>query len=336
MPGLIRTAICAYSQWQNWDWRTLAPEYDAIIIDVASQPALPVIRAANPRARLYLYADAASARSGAWPLDYDKIPPEWTFGAKRVAFKSYAGDFLLDHAQRNLAETWAINVIDRARGFDGVFLDDVCPLGWLIDLPGPTALGGAAGWIDRVGQFLAIVDHILSTADLKTIANFGSSDVRQEPWKTWLENLDGHFDENWIIGEGNNVDQPFPPADADNQIASLQASAGPTIVQVACEDAALANYAIGCYLIAMTPDSYLAFRGKGSYQAAPPLPDLPVYQGLGKPVRDGLRALVSTGGGVWVRLFEQGAVYVNTSLSPASFKAGAPTIAPRSAMVLLR
>lgn len=172
------------------------------------------LKAANPKIQTFVYKDLSSTRGyacsdgvddSALPtgVGYCSADPKWFLldqDGKRFEYDGYEGHWQMDVGNTDYQNAWADNVIaSSAKVFDGVFMDNalfacdtyhegVCPASYPTD----------ESMRDAYRSMLANTRQKFVDAGLKTIANLSNARLYDGAWDSYVEYLDGGFDEWWL------------------------------------------------------------------------------------------------------------------------------------------
>jgi len=186
-------------------------------------------KAANPKIRTFVYKDLSSTRSYACDngVDNTDLPtgvgyceaadnhPEWFLldsNGKRFEYSGYEGHWQMDVGNTDYQNAWADNVIASSRNvFDGVFMDNalfacdtyhdgVCPAAYPTD----------EAMRDAYRSMLANTRQKFVDAGLQTVANMSNARLHEGAWDSYVEYLDGGFDEWWLTFGDNDLLSEYP------------------------------------------------------------------------------------------------------------------------------
>ncbi|RDI27870.1 putative glycosyl hydrolase-like family 15 (GHL15) protein [Lentzea flaviverrucosa] len=171
-------------------------------------------KAANPKIQTFVYKDLSSTRSYACSngvddsdlptgVGYCEADPSWFLrdsAGNRLEYGGYEGHWQMDVGNTAYQNAWADNVVaSSAEVFDGVLMDNalfacdtyhdgVCPAAY------PTDESMRAAYLSMLaGTRQKFVD-----AGLKTVANMSNARLHEGAWDSYVEHLDGGFDEWWL------------------------------------------------------------------------------------------------------------------------------------------
>ncbi|MET9228039.1 putative glycoside hydrolase [Lentzea sp. NPDC003310] len=172
------------------------------------------LKKANPEIQTFVYKDLSSTRDYACSggvddadlptgVGYCEADPSWFLrdaAGNRFSYDGYAGHWQMDVGNPAYQEAWADNVVaSSAKVFDGVFMDNAlfacdtyhpgtCPAAY------PTDEAMRAAYLSMLaGTRQRFVD-----AGLKTVANLSNARLHDGAWDSYVEHLDGGFDEWWL------------------------------------------------------------------------------------------------------------------------------------------
>ncbi|MEU3650358.1 putative glycoside hydrolase [Lentzea sp. NPDC034063] len=172
------------------------------------------LKKANPEIQTFVYKDLSSTRSYACSggrddadlptgVGYCAADPSWFLvdsGGKRLEYGGYAGHWQMDVGNAGYQNAWADNVVaSSAKVFDGVLMDNalfacdtyhdgVCPAAYPTD----------ESMREAYRSMLANTRQKFVDAGLKTVANMSNARLHDGAWDSYVEHLDGGFDEWWL------------------------------------------------------------------------------------------------------------------------------------------
>ena len=201
--------------------------------DLAAQ-----LRAANPKIQIFVYKDLSSTRSYACQngvddtglatgVGYCAADPSWFLlgpDGQRFEYSGYEGHWQMDVGNTDYQNAWADNVIASSKAFDGVFMDNalfacdtyhegVCPAAYPTD----------EAMRDAYRSMLANTRQKFVDAGLKTVANLSNARLHDGAWDSYVEYLDGGFDEWWLTFGDNDLLSEYPQG-WSRQIAEITAN----------------------------------------------------------------------------------------------------------------
>lgn len=181
------------------------------------------LKAVNPKIQTFVYKDLSSTRSYACSNGADDadLPtgvgyceasnnhPEWFLqgpNGQRFEYDGYEGHWQMDVGNTDYQNAWADEVIASSKAFDGVFMDNalfacdtyhegVCPSKYPTD----------ESMRDAYRSMLANTRQKFVDANLKTIANLSNARLYDGAWDSYVEYLDGGFDEWWLTFGDNDL-----------------------------------------------------------------------------------------------------------------------------------
>ncbi|MFI6101580.1 putative glycoside hydrolase [Lentzea sp. NPDC051213] len=229
------------------------------------------LKTANPKIQLYVYKDLSSTRSyacqngaddrdlptGVGYCDASKNHSEWFLfdqNGQRFEYEGYDGHWQMDVGNTGYQNAWADNVIASSKAFDGVFMDNalfacdtyhegVCPANYRTDDSMRAAYR----------SMLANTRQKFVDAGLKTVANLSNARLYDGAWDTYVEHLDGGFDEWWLTFSDQDLLSEYPQGWSRQvaQIAANEAKGKITWVQPHHSGAEQPfRYAFASYLLA--------------------------------------------------------------------------------------
>jgi hypothetical protein len=195
---------------------------------------------ANPKIQTFVYKDLSSTRSYACSdgVDDSDLPTgvgyceasdkhaEWFLldpDGQRFEYSGYDGHWQMDVGNIEYQDAWADNVIASSKAFDGVFMDNalfacdtyhdgVCPAKYRTD----------EAMRDAYRSMLANTRQKFVDAGLKTVANLSNARLYDGAWDTYVEHLDGGFDEWWLTFGDEDLLSEYPQG-WSRQIAQIAA-----------------------------------------------------------------------------------------------------------------
>lgn len=196
-------------------------------------------KAANPKIQTFVYKDLSSTRSyactdgaddSALPtgVGYCAADPSWFLldrNGERFSYDGYEGHWQMDVGNTDYQNAWADNVIASSKGsFDGVFMDNalfacdtyhegVCPAAYPTD----------ESMRDAYRSMLANTRQKFVDAGLKTVANMSNARLHEGAWDSYVEYLDGGFDEWWLTFNDNDLLSEYPEG-WSRQVAEITAN----------------------------------------------------------------------------------------------------------------
>lgn len=226
--------------------------YRYIIMHASEWARVPALHAANPSVKLIAYEDMSF--STAWNCHSgvdDPYPasgigycatsaahPDWFLtdtGGSRLQSAWYSGDWFMDVGSAAYQNAWASTVIStlRAKGFDGVMLDDANSdpsghLGGRTLAKYPTI----ASYRDATSSFLQNVCGQVHAAGFLALPNVDGSAAR-DVRSRWAGSCDGTVKEYWVKW-GTSTNLQKTGADWANELAQIDDAdaAGKIIVPI--------------------------------------------------------------------------------------------------------
>jgi hypothetical protein len=196
------------------------------------------LKAANPKIQTYVYKDLSSTRSYACQngvddadlpagVGYCEADPEWFLtgpDGQRFEYDGYDGHWQMDVGNTDYQNAWADNVIASSKAFDGVFMDNalfacdtyhdgVCPAAYPTD----------EAMREAYRSMFANTRQKFVDAGLKTVANMSNARLHEGAWDTYVEHLDGGFDEWWLTFNDNDLLSEYPEG-WSRQVAEIAAN----------------------------------------------------------------------------------------------------------------
>lgn len=322
------------SFWVHWNTvlKKGASNVPGILDAVASQRSyvllntwdhwmVPELKRRNPNIKCFVYKDLSSTRS------YDNNPaidqpcgvryadaPDYWFakdaGGNRIQYSGYAGHWQMDVGNSEYQNAWAHNVREclNKYGFDGVIMDNAL---WTRNQYGtPVAKYSTdAGFQAAYRTFLFTIRNLLH--DKLMLANLSNARLVDGRWKSYMEFLDGAWDEWWLVFNDNDLiseyDQGFTRI--LDEVAQNEVAGKITLVQPHFTSRKAFLYAWASYLLVNGSKAAIAEISQTDGYGLP-TPWHPEYEwNLGEPL--GPRKAVATN--VYTRHFTNGVVVVNAN-----------------------
>ncbi|MDX3656037.1 putative glycoside hydrolase [Streptomyces sp. ID05-26A] len=178
------------------------------------------LKKANPKIQVFVYKDLSSTRSYACSkgvddadlptgVGYCEADPSWFLrdsAGDRFEYSGYEGHWQMDVGNPAYQNAWADNVVaSSAKVFDGVLMDNalfacdtyhqgVCPAQYPTD----------ESMREAYRSLFANTRQKFVDAGLKTVANMSNARLHDGAWDSYVEHLDGGFDEWWLtFGDGD-------------------------------------------------------------------------------------------------------------------------------------
>lgn len=195
-------------------------------------------KAANPKIQTFVYKDLSSTRSYACSngvddsdlptgVGYCSADPEWFLlgpDGQRFEYDGYGGHWQMDVGNTEYQNAWADNVIASSKAFDGVFMDNalfacdtyhdgVCPAAYRTDTE----------MREAYRSMLANTRQKFVDAGLKTVANLSNARLHDGAWDSYVEHLDGGFDEWWLTFGDHDLLSEYPQG-WSRQVAQITAN----------------------------------------------------------------------------------------------------------------
>lgn len=326
------------SYWINWNnaltkgAANVASTLDAVakqrafvLLNTWDSWMLPELKRRNPAIQCFVYKDLSSTRSyDSGPADlqpcgvrYLDAPSSWfltDIDGKRIQYSGYEGHWLMDVGNPNYQHAWADNVLLSVAkyGFDGVLMDNAL---WFRDAYGTPPAKYATNDAYRAAyrSMLAAVQDKVAGSGKLLLANL--SNARRVPggWQSYMQYLDGAWDEWWTVFSDTNR-LPAGPECWETAVAQVEENerAGKyTLVQLHCTPNTLASWLYGwaSYLLVNGARSAIAEVATTDGYGMPSQWHTEYRWDLGAPL--GPRELVSAN--VWRRRFERGIALVNAN-----------------------
>jgi hypothetical protein len=207
----FRVATDVYPDWSNISYTAT---HNQVIVTRADQVSkLPLLRAANPDIKIFVYKDLSmmtpwtgpTASSGVTTVDAESHEDWWlhskTTGA-RIQSRNW-GNWAGNIGNAGYQQKWVENVLPQlqSEGWDGVFLDDTNPSirgHW--DPNDVREYANDAAYAAATSQILAYVYPRVHNAGFLAYANIGDwgfGSAWQASGQRFLTYLDGAEDEHW-------------------------------------------------------------------------------------------------------------------------------------------
>ncbi|WP_170211901.1 putative glycoside hydrolase [Saccharothrix australiensis] len=196
-----------------------------VVLNAWEGDLLKKLKARNPDIRVFVYKDLSSTRSyacrdgaddrflpaGVGYCAADRDHPDWFLlgpDGRRFQYSGYDGHWQMDVGHTGYQDAWAANVIQESKaiGFDGVFMDNalfpcdayhpgVCPAKY----PDNARFQGA------YRSMLSNMKGRFADAGLTTVANLSNARLHPGGWTSYVDHVDGGFDEWWLAFSGTNL-----------------------------------------------------------------------------------------------------------------------------------
>ncbi|RAS61648.1 putative glycosyl hydrolase-like family 15 (GHL15) protein [Lentzea atacamensis] len=219
--------------------RTEAQRRSYVVLNAWEADLAAKFKAANPKIQTFVYKDLSSARSYACSngvddtdlptgVGYCAADPSWFLvdqSGQRFEYDGYEGHWQMDVGNTDYQNAWVDNVIASSRGaFDGVFMDNAlfacdtyhegaCPAAYPTD----------EAMRDAYRSMLANTRQKFVDAGLKTVANMSSARLHEGAWDSYVEHLDGGFDEWWLTFGDDDLLSEYPEG-WSRQVAEIAAN----------------------------------------------------------------------------------------------------------------
>lgn len=271
---------------------------------------------ANPAATVPLYFNlggmtTAGITNGLYPA----LPYNSAYGLG-VTISGYSTLMMADIGSSDYRTAWADLAIEQAQstGANAVFADNTDLIA-----SGNQTKYTAAEYQQQVGEMLAAVYPMFQKAGVLLIPNLGSCSTYPQTAASWLTNVDGFMDEQFlkwgtVAGTGyRGAGSMSPPSGAIGQLYEAQeaAAAGKIFIGVthsADGDQAAAEYGLATMLL--TGGTY-CFSTPPEYATESLPAAAPLVAELGSP-----SGTYTGSNGVYQRAFLNGTVSVNMTTSP--------------------
>ncbi|WP_052685053.1 putative glycoside hydrolase [Lentzea aerocolonigenes] len=248
---------------------TEASRRDYVVLNAWETDLAKQLHAANPKIQIFVYKDLSSTRSYACQngvddtdlptgVGYCEADPSWFLvgeDGQRFEYDGYEGHWQMDVGNPDYQNAWADKVVESSRGvFDGVFMDNalfacdtyhdgVCPAAYPTD----------EAMRDAYRAMFANTRQKFVDAGLKTVANMSNARLHEGAWDSYVEYLDGGFDEWWLTFGDKDLLSEYPEGWSRQvaQIAADEAKGKITWVQPHHSGAEQPfRYAFASYLLA--------------------------------------------------------------------------------------
>lgn len=288
----------------------------------------------NPALKVLCYKDVSSTRSyDSNPDDallpcgvsYFRAEASWFLRAanraQRLTYAGYSGHYQMNIGNPAYQDRWAANVANMLHRFpvwDGVWLDNllwkrdtyhegVYPQGYATD---EAFQGAYRAFLQRVGAMLP---------PTLLVGNLANARLGAGRWESYLQYLNGGFDEWWLVFDDDNAlpEGPQGWSTVMNQVTDAEHEGKFAVVQPHFDPATfygrkMALYSLASFLLAHQPGSASAYGYLPVTDAygAPLEPFEEMTWDLGRPL--GQAQPVPGVAGAWVRHFERADVRVNS------------------------
>ncbi|MDT7785532.1 MAG: hypothetical protein QOF58_3951 [Pseudonocardiales bacterium] len=218
---------------------TEASRRDYVVLNAWETDLAEDLREANPKIQIFVYKDLSSTRSYACQngvddtdlptgVGYCEADPSWFLlgqDGQRFEYDGYEGHWQMDVGNPDYQSAWADNVVESSRGvFDGVFMDNalfacdtyhdgVCPAAYRTD----------EAMREAYRSMFANTRQKFVDAGLKTVANMSNARLHDGAWDSYVEYLDGGFDEWWLTFGDNDLLSEYPQG-WSRQVAQITAN----------------------------------------------------------------------------------------------------------------
>ncbi|WP_086846971.1 putative glycoside hydrolase [Amycolatopsis kentuckyensis] len=275
----------------------------------------------NPALKCFVYKDLSSTRSyDTNPVDllpagvrYADAPDAWFLkdsSGRRIEYSGYPGHWLMDVGNASYQQAWAASVLASVvkYGFDGVLMDNAL---WT-----RTAYGAAtakyatdAAFQQAYQSMLAAIKAKFADSGKLLLANLTDARVAAGRWESYLQYLDGAFDEWWLTFSDTNLLSEYDAgwSRVVGEIEKAEAAGKICLVQPHCTQRGAWLYAWASYLMVAGTKAAIAEMGQTDGYGLP-TPWHPEYDwNLGAP----LGPRESAGTNLWRRRFANGVAIVN-------------------------
>ncbi len=218
--------------------KTEASRRSYVVLNAWESDLAAKFKAANPKIQTFVYKDLSSTRGYACSngvddtdlptgVGYCSADPKWFLldpDGQRFEYDGYEGHWQMDVGNPDYQNAWADNVIASSKAFDGVFMDNalfacdtyhegVCPSNYPTD----------ESMRDAYRSMLANTRQKFVDAGLKTVANMSNARLHEGAWDSYVEYLDGGFDEWWLTFGDNDLLSDYPEG-WSRQVAEIAAN----------------------------------------------------------------------------------------------------------------
>ena len=281
------------------------------------------LKAANPAIKVLVYknlsftaegATATASPSGVSYAQANRDNPEWFLrntSGQRFTSWSYGWNWTMDIGNSAYQARWAKNVLAelQARGWDGVFMDDVNPtMRYHYDPAKVAKYPSDAAYSAATRSALAGITPSIRAGGKLAVANIGAWSSYSSTGTDWLRYLDGAMDEMFLKW-GNAAGQGYDASRWQTQVNEIKAAArqGKQFIGITHSDPTDAKAARYGYATMMLATS----GGHGSFALAHDYTQetwSPEYDyDLGSPTAVDTK----DANGVYRRRFQRGIVLVN-------------------------
>lgn len=190
-----------------------------VVLNGWEKSAIPKFKAANPNIKVLVYKDLSSTRSYACGnaeipagVDYcwaNTNRPAWFLtnsSGQRYTYQGYSGHVQMDVGNVDYQNTWATNVINSTREFDGVFADNALfPCDAYHSGSCSPKYPNNTAFQDAYVSMLSNVTPKLNANGKIIVANLSNARLHGDVWNRYMNHLDGGWDEWWLAFSSTNV-----------------------------------------------------------------------------------------------------------------------------------
>lgn len=188
-----------------------AAKRDYALLNAWDSWMIPELKRRNPNIKCFVYKDLSSTRSydnssvelQPCGVRYADANDSWFLkdaNGKRIEYSGYPGHWLMDIGNPAYQDEWIENVLASIEdlGFDGVFMDNAL---WTRNAYGatPAKYSSDAEFQAAYRSFLNVAHLDFGLAGKLMIANLSNARLVNGRWETYMEYLDGAWDEWWLV-----------------------------------------------------------------------------------------------------------------------------------------
>jgi hypothetical protein len=343
---------------QTADYTASADRNNYVILQGYQVPLMQRLKEQNPKLKVLVYKDlSAMVERDQWGGVSTGVAtqdaaghPEWFLkntSGNRFTFRHYDWMWAADIGDSGFQQKWADNVLAevKAKGWDGVFMDDVNPsIEFHYDVASVAKYPTDAAYQNATGSALAAIGARFRAEDKLVIPNFGFWKDHPNLIKSWLRHVDGGMNE-MFVKVGSTRDGYDSAAVWETQLQSIKdaQTLGKAFLGISHspnDDRAAGRYGYATMLLGGDGNAHFAMHGDYANENWFPEYDYEIGTAVTADTREAY--------GVHRRRFSDGLVLVNPTGYPVRVafggrysgsglsNASAATMAPRSALVLTK
>src|SRR3954451_12035742 len=229
LPGVARAATPGAGHFRlaldtaagSADYTATAGRNDFVVLQGYQVPLMQRLKAANPKLKVLVYKDlSAMVERDQWGGTSTGVAtqdaaahPDWYLlntGGQRFTFRNYDWMWAADVGNPAFQQKWADNVLAevKAKGWDGVFMDDVNPsMEYHYDVASVAKYPTNAAYQAATGSALAAIGARFRAEGKLVIPNFGFWKDYPSVIANWLRYVDGGMDEMFVkVGSTGSAD----------------------------------------------------------------------------------------------------------------------------------